>query len=143
MLPNKSSTLKPIIRGSSVNSSNLQLIIELSHVDISEEELDKSIRLLKSDLEEIDEVESVSRETNSNVPEGSKSAGDALLNILKAEVTPVSCMRLLKFLSDRLGNKPLKLKVRKPDGREIELEASSREEFEYLRQQAQEFLTGA
>jgi hypothetical protein len=126
-----------------VKNSTLSLVIELSDVDMSEEELDRKVRLLKNDLDGIDEVESVSRVANPNVSEGSKSAGDFLIKLLNVEVTPANCMKVLKFLSDRLGNKPLKLKVKKPDGKEIELEASSREEFEYLSQQAQEFLAGA
>jgi hypothetical protein len=131
-----------MIRGKQVNSSTLQLTIELSDLDMSEEELDKTVRLLKNDLDEMDEVESVDRVANSNVPEGSKCAGDFLNQLLKADVTPANFLKVLKFLGDRLGNKPLKLKVKKPDGNEIELEASSREEFEYLTQQAQGFLTG-
>ena len=46
------------------------------------------------------------------------------------------------FLSDRIGNKPMKLKVKAPDGKEMELEASSRQEFDFVYQKAQDFLKG-
>jgi hypothetical protein len=132
-----------MVRRKRLNNSTLQLTIELSDLNRSEEELDRTVRLLKNDLDQMDEVESVNRLANLNVPEGSKSGGDFLIKLLNVEVTPANCMKVMKFLGDRLGNKPLKLKVKKPDGNEIELEASSREEFEYLSQQAQRFLTGA
>jgi hypothetical protein len=35
----------------------------------------------------------------------------------------------LGFVGDRLGNKPIKIKVKLADGREMEIEASSREEL--------------
>jgi hypothetical protein len=124
-----------------MKSSALELLIELYDLDMSKEESDKIIYRLKDDLTEIDEVESVNRVADLDVPEGSKSAGDFLDNLLKVEVTPANCIKVLKFLSDRLGNKPLKLRIKKPDGNEIELEASSREEFDYIRQQAQKFMT--
>ncbi len=47
---------------------------------------------------------------------------------------------LFGFLRDRFGNKPIKLVVKAPDGRELTLEAGSREEFEFAMQQAQDFL---
>ncbi len=44
------------------------------------------------------------------------------------------------LLRDRFGNKPIKLKLKAPDGRELDLEASSREEFAFAMQQAENFL---
>ena len=57
-----------------------------------------------------------------------------------AEVSPTNLKKLFGFLSDRFANKPMKLKVKATDGRELEIEASSKEEFEYIKQQAEEFI---
>jgi hypothetical protein len=122
--------------------STLELAIELCDSTATDKEVDQTIRSLKSDLEAMPEVEAVRRVADPHVPEGSKSGGDFLNKLLNADVTPANCLKILTFLGERLGNKPLKLRIKKDGGEEVELEASSREEFEYLKQQAQEFLSG-
>jgi hypothetical protein len=42
-----------------------------------------------------------------------------------AEMSVANFKKLGGFLGDRLGNKPVKLKVKAPDDRELELAASS------------------
>jgi Effector Associated Constant Component 1 len=126
-----------------MDSSTLQLTIELADLEMNDEELDRTVRLLKSDLDGMDEVESVNRVANSNVPEGSKSGGDFLNTLLNAQVTPANFIKVLQFLVKRLGNKPLKLKVKRSDGNEIEIVDNSAEDFKSLSEEAQKFLTGA
>jgi hypothetical protein len=126
-----------------MDSSTLQLTIELADLEMNDEELDRTVRLLKSDLDGMDEVESVNRVANLNVPEGSKSGGDFLNTLLNAQVTPANFIKVLQFLVKRLGNKPLKLKVKRSDGNEIEIVANSAEDFKSLSEEAQKFLTGA
>jgi len=77
-----------------------------------------------------------------NPPVVNKTAGAILFGLLTAEVSVANFKKLGAFLSDRLGNKPIKLKVKAPDGREMELEASSQQEFDYAYQKAQDFLKG-
>jgi len=65
-----------------------------------------------------------------------------LVGLLTTKVSIANFKKLGAFLGDRLGNKPIKLKVKAPDGREMELEASSQAEFDYAYQKAQDFLKG-
>jgi|GEM_PF-3919317 len=48
--------------------------------------------------------------------------------------------QMSETLGDRIGNKPIKLKA--PDDRGLELEASSQAEFDYAYEKAQTFLKG-
>ncbi|BBD63465.1 hypothetical protein NIES2109_63150 (plasmid) [Nostoc sp. HK-01] len=63
-----------------------------------------------------------------------------LLSLLNAEVSIKNIKILWKFLTDRFRSKPIILSVKAPDGRELSIQASSREAFEYALRQAQEFL---
>lgn len=123
-----------------IDQSDVELTINLHDPDIDDDELDKRVQMLLNELKEMDEVDSVERVADPNPPKGSKSSGSFLLELLNLRVNPASCLRVITFLGDRLGNKPLRLKIKTPNGKEVELEANSREEFNYLLRQAQSLL---
>jgi hypothetical protein len=56
----------------------------------------------------------------------------------RAEVSMANAKKVLGFLGDRLGNKPISLKVEK-NGKKLEVTANSQEEFEFVMQKANEF----
>jgi hypothetical protein len=73
-------------------------------------------------------------------PAGNKALGSFLFGLLTLEVSKANFQKLAAFLGQRLGNKPIKFKVKTPDGRELEVEASSKEELDYAIQKAQDFI---
>lgn len=123
--------------------SNVKLTIALNEPNLDAEEIEQQTRNLLREVKDLDEVEQASLVGVAETPSGSKAFGGFLLGVLQAEVSVANLKKLLGFLGDRLGNKPIKLALKTPDGREINLEASSREEFEFAMQQAQEFLKNA
>ncbi len=62
-------------------------------------------------------------------PEGSRSGGRFLWGLLQAEVGMPGIKTLFGFLGDRLGDKPIVIKAKFPDGREFDVTASSRAEL--------------
>ncbi len=131
--------------------SNVQVTLSLAGLDLDDEELQAEVENLRPQLEEVDGVEAVDSVAVEDTPRGAKAFGGFLLGLLNLEVNPANIKTLFKFLSDRFGNKPIKLVVKggnKPiklvvkgtDGRELNLEASSREEFDFAFQKAQDFL---
>ena len=120
----------------------VKLTINLNDSDLDAEETDAAVQNLMAQMRELDEIETVDRVFDPNPPAGNKAIGGFLVGLLMTEVSVANFKKLGAFLSDRLGNKPVKLKVKAPDGRELELEASSREEFDYAYAKAQEFLKG-
>ena len=62
------------------------------------------------------------------------------MGMLTAEVNPANIKKLMTFLGDRLGGKQIEMVLKTPDGRELNLKASSQAEFEFAFQKAQEFL---
>ncbi len=62
-------------------------------------------------------------------PEGSRAMLSFLWGLLQADVSLTSIRNLFGFLGDRLGNKPIKIKAKFTDGREVDIEVSSREEL--------------
>ncbi|BAY09473.1 sugar ABC transporter permease [Calothrix sp. NIES-2098] len=120
--------------------SNVHVTLFLTELDLDEEELQAEVQNLLPQLREVDGVEAVDSVAVEDTPRGAKAFGGFLLGLLNLEINPANIKTLFKFLGDRFGNKPIKLVVKAPDGRELNIEASSREEFEFAMQQAQDFL---
>jgi hypothetical protein len=123
-----------------LQKSHVQVTISLAEVGLDDEELEAEVQNLLPQLREMDGVEDAGLVAVKNAPKGTKALGGFLLGLLNAEISPANIKALFKFLGDRFGNKPIKLVVKGPDGRELNLEASSREEFDYAFQKAQDFL---
>jgi len=124
-----------------ISTSNIQLTISLSKLDLDEEDLQEEVENLLPQIREVDGIESAGLVEVSEVPESSKSLTGYVLGMLKTVlVDKANLQNVFSFLRDRFGNKPIKLVLKAPDGRELDLEASSREEFEFAMQQAQNFL---
>ena len=104
------------------------------------EEQDQQVQRLMAELKDMDEVESVGRVRDPNPPEGNKSLGGFLVGLLSAEVNAVNAIKLLGFLGDRLGGKPIELEV-EANGKKLKVSAHSREELEAAIKAAQDFIT--
>jgi len=120
----------------------VMLTIAFNDPELDSEELEAQAQNLLTQMRDLDEVETVDRVLDPNPPEGNKAIGGILVGLLMAEVSVANFKKLGGFLGNRLGNKPIKLKVKAPDGREMELEASSQQEFDYAYEKAQAFLKG-
>lgn len=121
---------------------NVTLTIDLNNPDLDAEETDEAVQNLLAQMRELDEIEAVDRVRDLNPPPGNKAIGGVLVGLLMTEVSVANFKKLGAFLGDRLGGKPIKFKVKAPDGRELELEASSQAEFDYAYAKAQDFLKG-
>lgn len=122
--------------------SNLQITISLPASGVDDEELQAEVENLLPQVKEVDGVEEAELVSVESAPEGAKSLGGFLLGMLTMEVNPANLKALFGFLADRFGAKPIKLSVKAPDGRELNIEASSQAEFDMAYQKAQEFLKG-
>ncbi|MEA5515306.1 sugar ABC transporter permease [Nodularia sp. UHCC 0506] len=123
-----------------VNTSNVQVIISLTELGLDDEDLQAEVQNLLPQLRDVDGVEDADLVAVENAPKDTKALGGFLLGLLNAQVNVANIKTVFVFLSDRLGNKPIRMVLKAPDGRELNLEASSREEFEFAIQKAQDFL---
>ena len=123
------------------NASTITLTIAFNNPDLEPEERDEQAQRFLAELKQVDEVESAERLLDPNPPEGNKSLGGFLVGILLAEVNPANGKKLLGFLGDRLGGKPIELSV-EANGRKLTVKAYSREELEAAIKLAQEFISG-
>jgi hypothetical protein len=121
------------------SESNVKLMIALKEPDLDPEELEKQTRNLVQELKDLDEVEQANLVAVTETPQGSKALGGFLLGILQAEVSIANCKKLLGFLGDRLGGKPIELEV-EANGKKLKVSASSREELMAAIQAAQQFV---
>ena len=123
------------------DQSSVKFTIAFNDPDLEPEERDEQAQRFLAELKQVDEVESVKRLLDPNPPEGNKSLGGFLVGMLLAEVNPANGKKLLGFLGDRLGGKPIELSV-EANGRKLTVKAHSREELEAAIKAAQEFISG-
>ena len=123
------------------NASTITLTIAFNNPDLEPEERDEQAQRFLAELKQVDEVESAERLLDPNPPERNMSLGGFLVGILLAEVKPANGKKLLGFLGDRLGGKPIELSV-EANGRKLTVKAYSREELEAAIKLAQEFISG-
>jgi hypothetical protein len=121
------------------SESSIKFTIAFNDPDLDSEELDEQAQRLVSELKQIDEVDEVNRVLDPNPPEGNKSMGGFLVGLLTAQVTPENGKKLLGFLGDRLGGKPIELSV-EANGKKLTVKAHSREELEFAIKAAQNFV---
>jgi hypothetical protein len=117
----------------------VKLTIHFNDPDLEPEERDEQAQQLLGELQAMDEVERVERVPDLNPPEGNKSIGGFLVGLLTTEITADNAKKLLQFLGDRLGGKPIELEV-EGNGKKLKVSAHSREELAAAIQAAQDFI---
>ncbi|MCA6508421.1 MAG: hypothetical protein ACK5YH_05925 [Pseudanabaena sp.] len=123
---------------SSENPNQFALTITFTDPDLTNEERDDELANLLEDLNANSAIESVARLRDPNPPDGNKSGG-ALLDLLKADATVPNALKVLKFLGDRLGNKPISLEA-EVNGVKMKVSASSQEEIKFAINEINEFI---
>ena len=121
-----------------MTSDNIKFTINFSDPILDDEERDEEVENLLYQLHDLDEVEA-NRIVDPHPPAGNKSLGALLVGVLTAEVNVANCKKVLGFLGDRLGGKPIELEV-EANGRKLKVTAHSREELEAAIKAAQDFI---
>jgi hypothetical protein len=121
-----------------MTSDNIKFTINFSDPGLDDEERDEEVENLLYQMHDLDEVEA-NRVVDPHPPAGNKSLGALLVGILTAEVNAANCKKVLGFLGDRLGGKPIELEV-EANGRKLKVTAHSREELEAAIKAAQDFV---
>ena len=119
--------------------SSIKLTINFNDPDLEPEDRDMQIQSLMAELKEMDEVNSIYRVHDINLPQGSKALGGFLVGLLTAEVNAQNAKQVFGFLGDRLGGKPIELEV-EANGKSLKVKAYSREELEAAIKAAQDFV---
>ena len=120
-------------------NSSIKLTIAFSDPELDSEELEAQAQNLLAQMKDWDEVEMFDRVLDPNPPAGNKSVGAILVGLLTTQVNKENAQKLLGFLGDRLGNKPIELEV-EADGKKLKVKASSQGELMVAIAAAQKFL---
>ncbi len=121
------------------DTSNIKISIIFTD-ELDDEEKNQEVQKLLTQMKSLDEVEDANPVIDPNPPENNKAGGGFLIGRLMAEIKLDNITKVFGWLKDRLGNKPIKLHVKAPDGREINIDVGSKEEFELIWQKAEDFL---
>ena len=117
---------------------NVKFTIAFNDPDLDSEELDEQAQRFMAELKQMDEI-NVDRVLDPNPPEGNKAIGGMLVGLLTAQVSLPNAQKLMGFLGDRLGGKPIELSV-EANGKKLTVKAHSREELEAAIKAAQDFV---
>jgi hypothetical protein len=123
------------------SESNVKLTITLSNPDLDAEEQERETRNLLREVQDLD-VESAELVAVTDTPEGAMSVGGFLVGVLQTEVSLANFKKLLGYLRDRLGNKPIELEV-EANGKKLKVKANSQQELTAVIEQAQKFVAGS
>ncbi len=121
------------------DTSNVKLTIAFNDPDLDSEELEEQAQSLLAQMRDLDEIETVDRVLDPNPPEGNKAVGAILVGLLTAEVNKKNAQKVMGFLFDRLGNKPIELEV-EANGKKLKVKASSQAELTAAIEAAQKFV---
>lgn len=120
-------------------NSAVKLTINFNDPNLEPEEREEQVQRLMAELKHMDDVEAVDRIPDINPPEGNKAIGGFLVGLLSAEVSVANAQKVMGFLGDRLGGKPIELAV-EANGKKLTVKAHSREELEAAIKAAQDFV---
>ena len=118
---------------------SIKFTIAFNDPDLNSEEREEQAQRLMAELKQMDEVDAVDRVLDPNPPEGNKAIGGILVGLLTTQVNPANAQKLMGFLGDRLGGKPIELAV-EANGKKLTVKAHSREELEAAIKAAQDFI---
>jgi hypothetical protein len=118
----------------------MKITVVIQDKELDDVNLQEFTESLCQQITEADGVEQANLVAVEKPPEGSRALGGFLLGMLTVEVNHTNIKSLFRFLWDRLGGKTIKMSIETPDGRKLNVEASSQEEFEFAVQQAKKFI---
>ena len=115
------------------------LMIAFTDPELTNAERDDEVVQLLEALSDRSDIDAVDRVRDPNPPVGNKSVGGFFVGMLMAEVSAANAKKVLGFLVNRLGDKPISFEV-EGNGKKLKVSASTREELEFAMQKAREFI---
>jgi hypothetical protein len=120
-------------------NSNIKLTIAFNDPELDSDELEEQAQNLLAQMRDLDEIEIVDRVLDPNPPEGNKAVGAILVGLLTAQVNKENVQKVMGFLFERIGPKPIELEV-EANGKKLKVKASSQAELAAAIEIAQKFL---
>jgi len=120
-------------------NSIIKLTIAFNDPDLDSEELEEQAQNLLAQMSDLDEIETVGRVLDPHPPEGNKAVGAILMGLLTAQVNKENAQKVMGFLGDRIGPKPIELEV-EANGKKLKVKASSQAELMAAIEAAQKFV---
>lgn len=118
----------------------VRLAIYFNDPELDAEDRDEQASLLIAELSQMDEITSVNRVIDQNIPENSKALGSFLVGLLTAEINADNTQKLFAFLGNRLRGRAIELSV-EAHGKKLTVKAHSQEELEAAMKAAKNFIS--
>ncbi len=121
-----------------MDTNSVSVTIHLNDFTMTNEERAEATRLLLQQLNAMDEV-NAARLIDDSIPSANHKGASTLVGLLSADATVGNARKVLGFMGDRWGDKPIELEIEFKD-RKLKITARSREEFAIALKAAQEFI---
>jgi hypothetical protein len=121
-----------------LSTNSVRLTLQLKDSTMTREERHAATCCLLQQLKGMDEVNSVRLVEDPHSASDRKGAS-TLMGLLSAEATVGNACKVLGFMGDRWGDKPIELEI-EVNGRKLRIVARSREEFAIAQAVAQKFM---
>ncbi|OCR02627.1 hypothetical protein BCD67_23085 [Oscillatoriales cyanobacterium USR001] len=108
--------------------SNVEITFGLADPELEDDQSLKFAKKLLPELRQLDEVEKADRTEDVDPEMGAKMGLATIVGLLTSHVNILNLKGFLGWLSDRVPDKPIKIKM-KYAGNEVEIEAKSSEEL--------------
>lgn len=120
--------------------STVKITLAFVDPELDVEEREEQAQRFRAELQHMeDAVESVAPVVDPSPPDGHKSLGGFLPGWLMAEVNLANAAKVLGFISDRLGGKPIEMEV-EGNGKKLKISAGTVEDLQVAIQEAKAFL---
>ena len=121
--------------------STVEITFGLADPELEDEQSLKFARKLLPELRQLDEVEKADRTEDVDPELGAKMGLATIVGFLTSHVNIANLKSFLAWLSDRVPDKPIKIKM-KYGGNEVEIEAKSADELKQAIQSIKDLLGG-
>lgn len=119
-------------------SSDIRITLTLSDPKLGGEEIQAVVQRLIPLVKDVDGVENACLVSTDTSPKGAKG-GNLLVGTFEVTTKIAKLRPLWQFLQRILQGKTIEATFKSPNGKEFTAKVTNREDFEYLRQQAEEF----
>ncbi len=120
-------------------SDTIKLALAFNDPDLDDDEREAQALQYRQEWKEMDEIETIERILEADLPQRSKPGEGTFVGLLMTAVNAANAKKVMRFLGERLGSKPIELAV-EANGKKLTVKAHGREELEAAIKAAQDFI---
>lgn len=124
-----------------MTGSSVEVIVTLKNPELSDEEIQASVRTLKNQLAELEELQDVTLIPVAEASSGTKGIGGFVLGKLKALLNLNALKKVVGLLGQNLFGSSIEVEA-KGNGRELKIKIRTPEDLQQVMPEVEHFING-